>query len=148
MDSINGKGFTPSFVFAQSMRILEDVNIILAKLNIYERTTPPDRINNSAPSDTFDLSIELIIEIQRLQAIAGIESIDISSLEKKKVTSNDMFNMTGMIISDIQPIKAYLKLSQQVTPSANIYHDKQSADALQVLGWVLRKIKKIKNLDY
>ena len=148
MDSINGKGFTPSFVFAQSMRILEDLNIILAKLNIHERTTPPDRINNSTPSDVFDLTLEIIIEIQRLQAMAGVESIEISSVEKKKITSSDVFNMTGMIISDIQPIKAYLKLSQQVTPPANIYNDKQPADVLQVLGWVLLKIKKIKSLDY
>lgn len=148
MDSINDNALTPSSVFAQSMRILEDLNIILEKLNIHERSTPPDRINNSTSSSVYDLAIEVIIEIQRLQAMAGVESIEISSLEKKNITSSEVFNMTGMILSDIQPIKAHLKLNHQMTPPANIYIEKQPADTLQILGWILRKVKQIKSLDY
>ncbi|MCK5829752.1 MAG: hypothetical protein KAH20_05570 [Methylococcales bacterium] len=148
MDSINGKPFTPSFAFAQSMRVLEDLNTILAKLNIHDRTTPPERKNNVTASDAFNSAIEIIKEIQRLQAIAGVDFIDISTLKKKEITSNDVFNMTGIIISGVQPIKAYLNLNNQITPPANIYSDKQPADTLQILGWILRKFKKIKNLDY
>lgn len=148
LDGINGKSFTPSFVFAQNMRILEDLNTILAKLNIHERTSPPNRIDNASPSDVFDLALVVMVEIQRLQAIAGIESVEFSALKKKNITPGDVFTMTGMIISGLQPIKAYLKLNQRVTPPAMIYKGKQPADALQALGWALRKIKQIRSLNY
>ena len=148
LDGVNGKSFTPSFVFAQNMRILEDLNTLLAKLNIHERSSPPNRIPNATPADVFDLALEVMVEIQRLQAMAGIESIEFSALRKKEITPSEVFTMTGMIISDLQPIKAYLNLTQQVTPPAIIYKGKQPADALQALGWALRKIKQIRSLDY
>jgi len=148
LDSINGESFTPSFVFAQNMRILEDLNTIIAKLNIHDRIEPPNRVDNASPSDVFDLALEVMIEIQRLQAMAGIESVEFSALKKQTISPGDVFTMTGMIISGLQPIKAYLTLNQQVTPPAIIYKDKRPADALQTLGWALRKIKLIRNLDY
>jgi len=148
LDSINGKSFTPSFVFAQNMRILEDLNSIIAKLNIHDRTGPPNRIGNATSSTVFDLSLEVMVEIQRLQSMAGIESIDHSHFKKARITPGDVFTMTGVIISGLQPIKAYLKLDKSVTPPASYYTGKQPADALQTLGWALRKIKQIRSLDY
>jgi len=148
LDSINGKSFTPSFVFAQNMRILEDLNSIIAKLNIHDRTGPPNRIDNATPEDVFNLALEVMVEIQRLQAMAGIESIDYLAFKKKHITPGEVFTMTGVIISGLQPIKAYLKLNQVVTPPATIYKAKQPADGLQTLGWALRKIKQIRSLDY
>lgn len=148
LDSINGKSFTPSFVFAQNMRILEDLNVIIAKLNIHDRTGPPNRVDNATPGDVFNLALDVMVEIQRLQAMAGVESIESAAFKKKHITPSEVFTMTGVIISGLQPIKAYLKLNQLVTPPATIYKAKQPADALQTLGWALRKIKQIRSLDY
>jgi hypothetical protein len=135
-------------VFAQNMRILEDLNTILAKLNIHERSGPPNRINNATPSDVFNLALEVMVEIQRLQAMAGVESVKLPVLKKKNITPGDVFTMTGMIIAGLQPIKAYLSLNHQITPAALIYKGKQPADALQALGWALRKVKQIRSLEY
>jgi len=148
LDSINGKSFTPSFVFSQNMRIVEDLNGIIAKLNIHDRTGPPNRVDDATPKDVFNLALEVMVEIQRLQAMAGIESIEYAAFKKKHITPGEVFTMTGVIISGLQPIKAYLKLNQLVTPPAIIYKAKQPADALQTLGWALRKIKQIRSLDY
>ena len=148
LDAINGKSFTPSFVFAQNMRILEDLNIILTKLNIHDRTDPPSRNNKAIPADVFAVALQMMDEIHRLQTIANIETVDFTALKKKNITPSDVFTMTGLIISGLQPIKAYLKLHHQVTPPANIYQGKQPTDSLQVLGWALRKIKQIRSLNY
>jgi hypothetical protein len=146
LDGIIGKSFTPSFVFAQNMRILEEVNTLLAELNIRERTGPPNRDENAEPKDVFKVSLEMLDEVKRLQRIAGIESIDLSSFHKTNIAPKDVFNLTGLILSELQPIKAYLRISK-VTPAANIYHDKRPVDVLQLIGWALRKIKKIRTLN-
>ena len=148
LDSINGKSFTPSFVFAQNMRILDDLNTIIAKLNINDRVEPPSRINDATPTGSFKIALEVMVEVQRLQTMAGIETIEYSALKKTNITAGDMFTVTGMIISGLQPIKAYLTLNHQVTPPATIYKDKRPADVSQTLGWALRKIKLIRNLNY
>jgi hypothetical protein len=88
----------------------------------------------------------MLDEVKRLQRMAGIESIDLQTIKKTNIAPKDVFRLTGLIISELQPIKAYLKISK-VTPPANIYKDKQPKDALQLLGWALRKIKKIKILN-
>ena len=146
LDGIIGKSFTPSYVFAQNMRILEEINTILGELNIRERTSPPNRNEDAIPKDVFKVALQLLEEVKRLQRIAGVESIDLSSIKKTNITSSDVFGLTGLIISELQPIKAYLRIDK-VTPAANIYHDKYPADALQLMGWALRKIKKIRTLN-
>ena len=146
LDSIIGKSFSPSFVFAQNMRILEEINTLLAELNIRERTGPPNRIENTVPKDVFNIALQMLDEVKRLQRIAGIESIDLSAIQKENIAPKDVFRLTGLILSELQPIKAYLRISK-VTPPANIYHGKRPADAGQLMGWALRKIKKIRALN-
>ena len=146
LDSIIGKSFTPSFVFAQNMRILEEINTLLAELNIRERTGPPNRIENTEPKDVFNIALQMLDEVKRLQRVAGIESIDLSAIKKENIAPKDVFRLTGLILSELQPIKAYLRISK-VTPPANIYHGKRPADAGQLMGWALRKIKKIRTLN-
>jgi len=148
LDGVNGKSFTPSSVFAQNMRILEDLNSIIAKLNIHDRTGPPNRIDNATPKDVFDLALEVMVEIQRLQVMAGVEFIDYLAFKKQQISPSDVFTMTGVIISGLQPIKSYLTMDQLVTPPAKVYKGKQPADALQALGWALRKIRQIRSLEY
>lgn len=146
LDGIIGKSFTPSFVFAQNMRILEEVNTLLAELNIRERTGPPNRVEEAVPKDVFRVALQMLEEVKRIQRMAGVESIDLSSIHNENVAPKDVFRLTGLIISELQPIKAYLGISK-VTPPANIYQEKQPVDALQLMGWALRKIKKIKTLN-
>ncbi|MCF6203134.1 MAG: hypothetical protein L3J59_05600 [Methylococcaceae bacterium] len=146
LDGIIGKSFTPSYVFAQNMRILEEINTILGELSIRERTSPPNRNEDAIPKDVFKVALQLLEEVKRLQRIAGVESIDLSSIKITNITPSDVFGLTGVIISELQPIKAYLRISK-VTPAANIYHDKYPADVLQLMGWTLRKIKKIRTLN-
>ncbi len=149
LDGIIGRSFTPSYVFAQNMRILEEINTILGELNIRERTGPPNRVEDTIPKDVFKVALQLLEEVKRLQRMAGIESIesvDLSAIKKSTIMPKDVFRLTGLIISELQPLKAYLGISK-VTPAANIYYDKIPADALQLMGWALRKIKKIRTLN-
>jgi len=148
LDTIIGRSFTPSYVFSQNMRILEDINILLEKLNIHDRSGPPNRINDATTKDVFDMAIQIMFEIHRLQAMAGVDPVDFTEFSKNNISPTDAFTMTGMIISGLQPIKAHLMLHKEVTPPARSYKEKRPADALQLLGWCLRKIKQIRHLNY
>ncbi|MGN7610881.1 hypothetical protein ACQZV8_02230 [Magnetococcales bacterium HHB-1] len=148
LDQIIGTSLTPSAVFAQGMRILEDVNVILDFLNIYDDTEPPDKRLNAQPIDVFRQSFSVLHEIQRLQSSVHMEKVNFSPLLNSTAESADVFNMLVMLLAELQPMKASLGLNHFVTPPAAYYTDKSSADVYQLLGWIQRKLKRIRALEF
>jgi hypothetical protein len=51
--------------------------------------------------------------------------------------------LTGIILAELQPLKAYLQLKHVLTPTAHFYKNKTPAEVKQVLGWSVRKLELI-----
>jgi len=145
-DQLNHSELSPSYVFAEAMRIYDDLTMILQKLNIKDNTIPTVRKEGATPSDSMKRSILVLESIQRLQRDAGIESIDFSELYKKEASPSDVYTIIGIILAELQPIKAYVGLTNKVTPSAIKYNKKVPADIEQLMGWNLRKLSLISSL--
>ncbi len=147
LDTINGEAFAPAHVFAQVMRILDDVNLIIYTLNIADDTIPPGKKADSTPADSYETALALLKEIQRLQLPAAIDRIDFSSLRTDNIVPGDVFEMSIIVLAELQTIKAYLGLRHSFTPPAKYYERKVPGDVQQILGWALRRLKLIKSLD-
>ncbi len=148
LDIINGEGFTPSSVFSQAMRILDDVDAILARLKMRDRTEPPNKSYDDQPKDVFNACLRVINEVQRLQRMSGIEEVDFRGFQHRAdITPSDVFNLAVMIMAELQPIKAYLGMKHHVSTPARYYSGKLPGDVKQVLIWALRKLKQIRTLD-
>jgi len=144
LDQLNGIALTPSDVFAQAMRIYEDIEIILETLEITDDTIPPVKQPQARPSDTFAVALEILKEIKKIADKEPIEHIELYGFKTlSEITPNEVFTLTGIILGEIQVLKAHLSLKHMLTPSAHYYHDRLPADAQQILGWCLRKIKLI-----
>jgi hypothetical protein len=148
LDIINGQHFTPSSVFSQSMRILADMDIILSRLNIRDNTKPAVKVAHDQPKDVFLTSLTILHEIQRLQSMAGIEHVEFGSQPNREISPSDVFNISGMILAELQPVKAHLDLRHAITPPANFFQNRSPGNVNQVLGWVLKKLRQIRSLDY
>mgnify|MGYP005634786833 CR=1 FL=1 len=146
IDILNGSGFTPSYVFAQTMRVYDDVNIILAHLNIKDETIPASKKIGAKPIDTFNTAMLLLKSIRQIKGFVGISSIDFNALHKESITPSDVFAITVMIIGELQIIKSYIGV-KEITPSARHYFDKSPADVDQLMSWNLRKLKLITTLS-
>lgn len=146
LDIINGKSFTASHVFAQAIRILEDVNAIIDKLNVEDTTIPPGKREKTTPAHSFKTAFRLLREIQRLQMLAAIERTDFDHMRSDNVTPGDVFGLAEMILAELQTIKAYLGLKHAITPPALYYEEKKPEDVQQILGWTLRRVRLIKQL--
>jgi len=145
LDILNTKEITPSYVFSEVMRIYEDVDLILNKLNIEDITYPPKK-EKSTPADSFDATFAVIKELQRLQKNAAIERIDFSVFKREdKILPSDVFNMVMMINAETQTIKAYLGI-KDLTKPAKEFEDKTPADVHQLLHWIAKRLSIIKNL--
>ncbi|WP_324170561.1 hypothetical protein [Sulfurimonas sp.] len=145
-DELNRFELSPSYIFAETMRIYDDLTIILAHLNIKDETIPTVRLEKTKHTDSIVVSMKILEKLQKLQRSVGIKIIDFRAF-KKDSSSSDVYTITGMIIAEIQPIKAYIGLISSVTPPALSYSKKVPADIEQLMGWNLRKLLLIKTLD-
>jgi hypothetical protein len=128
------------------MRVYDDVNIILAHLNIKDETIPASKKIGAKPIDTFNTAMLLLKSIRQIKGFVGISSIDFNALHKESITPSDVFAITVMIIGELQIIKSYIGV-KEITPSARHYFDKSPADVDQLMSWNLRKLKLITTLS-
>jgi hypothetical protein len=139
-DTINKSGFTPSYVFGETMRIYDDLSTILSHLRIQDNTIPAKRDEKATPRDTFNTSMKILDKIKRIQFSVGIETVDFSSFKNENPTPSDVFTITQMIIAELQTIKAYIGLVHYVTPAATFRTNKTPVDVDQLMNWNMRKI--------
>lgn len=147
LDVINGKEFTPSYVFGEAMRVYDDLSIILNSLNINNETIPPKRVKNSKPKDSYHTGILILNRINKLKRDVNLKVTNFDFFKKSKVTPSDVFSINQVILSELQVIKAYLHLSDYVTTPAKKYEDKTPTDVNQLLGWSLRGLGLIDSLE-
>lgn len=117
LDTVIGESFTPSHVYAQTMRILDDLNVILARLDIHERIGPPNKDSKTQPKDVYDTALLAMNEVHRLQTMAAVEPVDFRLFKVGEITPSDVFDISQMLLAELQPIKAHLQLSSITIPA-------------------------------
>ena len=145
-DELNRSSFTPSYVFAETMRIYDDITSILEHLKIKDNTMPSSRNEDATPHDTFNETMKILKKIKYLQGGVNIDSVDFSSFAKENPTPSDVFTMTQMVLAELQTIKAYVGLHHYITPPAVVYTNKTPVDVDQLMKWNLKKIELIKSI--
>ena len=147
LDELNKTEFTPSYVFGESIRVYDDLSMILQHLNIKDNTIPSIRNDQATPSDTFTVAMIILNKISIIQSSVGISSVDFSFFRKANPNPSDVFTMVQMIISELQTIKSFIGLDTQITPAATQYLNKTPSDVDQLINWNLRKLELIDALS-
>jgi len=139
-DELNQAGFTPSYVFGESMRVYDDLTTILNHLGIEDNTVPTARNDKATPKDTFEVAMKILEKIKQIQFSVGIATVDFSAFRSTEITPSTVFTMNQMILAELQTIKAYVGLNHYITPAATTYVNKTPADVDQLMNWSLRKV--------
>lgn len=148
LDILNGKPLSPSDVFAQAVRITEDVDFILKALNITDTTIPPPKVFGMKPADVFDVVLQLLAEMRRVQKLFDINGTDFHTLKPvdREITPSDVFSLDSIVLAELQPIKAHLGLKYALTPMAQHYENIEPDSPYRTHGWTLRKLQLIRSL--
>ena len=146
IDELNKGGVTPSYVFAENMRVYDDLTLLLSHLHIQDKTIPDKKNKDATPSDTFREGMNILEKIKQLQIASGIEYVDFRELKEDVSTPSDVFSITQMIIAELQTLKAYIGLNV-ITRAASKYNTKTPAEVDQLMSWNLRKLNLIHSLN-
>ncbi len=148
LDILNGKPLLPSDALTQAVRITEDVDFILKALNITDTTIPPPKVLGMKPADVFEVVLQLLAEIRRVKKLFDINWIDFHALKPtdREITPSDVFSLDGIVLAELQPIKARLGLKYALTPMAQHYENIEPDSPYRTHGWTLRKLQLIRSL--
>lgn len=146
LDVINGSEFSPSYVFGEAMRIYKDINIILNKLKIADTAIPPEKVISDTPKDSLLSELKLLEKIFTLERSIGLEGIDVAVFYLENPGPPEVFELTQIILAELQVIKASLGIRHEITQAAHFYSQKTPADVNQLIGWSLLKMKQISTL--
>lgn len=145
LDELSQSKLTQSYIFSESMRIYDDILLILNKLNIDDNTIPTKKNINATIEDSFNIALKTLEKIKQLQISVGMDFVDFSRFNKENITISDVFSLSQMIISELQPIKAYLGIT--TTTSISSPHEKKTQiEVEQIMQWNLRKLNLINSL--
>lgn len=141
MDTLNGEPISPSYVYAEIMRINEDINTLLRKTGTLDFAVPPPRNQNATPKDALAAAFSLMGEIQRIQHRLGLEATDFEVFRKSDhVVPSDVFNMVTLCLAEIQRIKNKLGMKHVLTAPAEYHEGKTPVDTTQLLGYMTQKL--------
>lgn len=137
-----GGQITLPYIYAEAMRLNEDVSALLQAQGIIDTALPTARIANASAGDSLDASFDILREIQKQQVQAGLETINLEEfhLPKQQAQPQDVFNMIEILLAELQPLKVKLGLKHTITPVAQYYDSKKPADVAQVLGYIANRL--------
>ncbi|MFA6191990.1 MAG: hypothetical protein WC665_06525 [Sulfurimonas sp.] len=145
LDELNGAQISLSFSYGETLRINDDITSVLQYLNIEDNTIPQIKNPSATPTDILNNSILLLEKIKQLQILAGIAVVDFSQFKKAEAKERDVFEISEMVLAELQTIKAYLGI-KTITPAAIQYEGKTAAEVNQLVSWNLRKLNLIQSL--
>ncbi|MFA6195186.1 MAG: hypothetical protein WC656_00920 [Sulfurimonas sp.] len=146
LDQVTQSKTMPSFSFGETMRIYDDITLILSNLGIDDKTIPQKKNENDTPLESLNSGLKILEKIQQLKILAGMSSVDFSEFKKNEASPSNVFEVTQMILAELQAIKARLGINA-VTPAALHYNNKIPAETNQLMSWNLRKIDLIQSLN-
>jgi len=145
LQDVIGEPIGMSFIYSEVLRLNEDINNVITKLEIEDLGVPPQKIENATLEDGLKATFVLMEAIQSLQKKLGVDTVDFTPFYKTEdVSAADIFNMVGMCIAEMQFLKAKLGLKDMMIPIPEYRVAKNVAEVTQLLGYTTDKLKMIK----
>ncbi len=146
LDELIERNINPSDIYAQVMRIFDDISLILINQNIEDTTVPQIKKTKKQNKFMITIAYKLLTKIQDIEELLGIKTIDFSNFLRDKRNPEINMNIIGLCIAELQTIKAKLNMKRSVTPPALTYKNKKKPDVEQMLLWNIDRIMLLKNI--
>ena len=140
LDILNEQEISINDVYALSMRLFKDINVIFRHFQIIDKTVPMEKRKSSTNKNTFRQIRYLFISLQKLQKLIDIKRVNFDNLQRDEVRTEELFVLLGMALAEFQRVKAYFHIFDTTEP-ATIYKHKRLADVEQLAHWNSKKIK-------
>lgn len=136
---------TATEVYAEAMRINEEVNAVLRHLGVFERAVPPPRPEALEPEEVLRAAIVLLEEVRRIERVHGMAMPELQELDTgDKAALDEALIMVEFALAEFDRVKARIGMAHRVAVPSTYAQDKKPADVVQLLGYITDKLRQIR----
>lgn len=134
LDTVIGtEGYTPNDVYRETMIASSEIKLIAQHLNRWKTPKTPDFIDGYGPGDVIIKARGVLQLVARIQDRAGIfEKRSPLPQSDGEVTPSDVFNMVGLIRTELIALKLHFGITEQPRLVTDI-QDKSPSHVYQLL---------------
>ncbi len=111
-ETLGLRGFTPSDVYAQSLRVLELVKFLRQSQNLPMNVPNPERTSGKLSNHALSSVYGLFAKIRQAEENLWMKPLNVPDIPKRVITPVDVFDNISVSLSELQRIKYRLGLER------------------------------------
>ena len=111
LDGLRGRPLTPTDVYGIGEGILDEMELIAAKLRVPLRLDPPVVEGSKRPSDLAQQVLRATYKVVNLQTRLGMDASAVPTLTLVRVTPSEVYDAANILMAEINRIKVHLEIN-------------------------------------
>ncbi|MCY3819762.1 MAG: hypothetical protein OXH52_10445 [Gammaproteobacteria bacterium] len=111
LDGLRGRPLTPTDVFGNAVAILDEMELIAAKLRVPLQTDPPPVNGTKRPTDVAQQVLRATYKVINLQTRLGMDASSVPTLTLVRVTPSEVYDATNVLMAEMNRIKVHLGIN-------------------------------------
>ena len=111
LDGLRGRPLTPDDVFENATYILDEMELIAAKLKVPLEVNMPQVEGNKRPIDVAQQVLRATYKVINLQSRLGMDASGVPGLTLVRVTPSEVYDATNMLLAEMARIKFHLDIN-------------------------------------
>ena len=111
LDGLRGRPLTPTDVFGNVVAILDDMELIAAKLKVPLQLEPAPVNGRKRFTDVAQQVLRATYKVINLQTRLGMDASAVPTLTLVRVTSAEVYDATSMLMAEMNRIKVHLGIN-------------------------------------
>ena len=143
LDGLAGRPLTPNDVFLNTVYILDELELVAAKLRAPLSLDVPAVEGRKTPKDVAQQVLRASYKMVNLQTRLGMDASSVPNLTLVRVTPSEVYDATNMLLAEMTRIKHHLDIN---VPRENRSEPRNKAPT-DVFGQVLLIIENLDNMS-
>ena len=118
LDGLRGRPLTPTDVFSNAESIMDELELIAAKLRVPLQLDTPAVEEGKKPTDVAQQVLRATYKVINLQTRLGMDASAVPTLTLVRVTPSEVYDATNMLIAEMNRIKVHLGINVPREPRA------------------------------
>ncbi|MCY3772758.1 MAG: hypothetical protein OXG98_12175 [Gemmatimonadetes bacterium] len=111
LDGLRGRPLTPDDVFRNATFVLDELELIAAKLRVPLESGAPAVEGSKTATDVAQQVLRAIYKVINLETRLGMDASSVPSLTLVRVTPSEVYDATNMLLAEMARIKLHLDIN-------------------------------------
>ena len=111
LDGLRGRPLTPDDVFRNASYILDEMELIAAKLRLPLQLDMPVVEGSKRPTDVAQQVLRATYKVVNLQTRLGMDASGVPNITLVRVTPSEVYDATNMLLAEMARIKFHLEIN-------------------------------------